>query len=181
MILAADGAADGDWPGGAGHGGKPELMTSPACEDWMEEALVLAREAAEADEVPVGAVVVRLADGTVIGRGRERKVELQDPTAHAEILALRDAGRSMGDWRIEGCALVVTLEPCPMCAGAVLLARVPLLIYGASNPKFGAVQAQTTLLDHGGWNHRVEVVGGIRAEECGAILKEFFARKRGRS
>lgn len=170
--------ADDLWRGGAGPGGMPELMTSFSYEAWMEEALALAREAAAADEVPVGAVVVRLADGAVIGRGRERKVELQDPTAHAEVLALREAGRSMGDWRIEGCALVVTLEPCPMCAGAVLLARVPLLVYGAGNPKFGAVRAQTAMLDHSGWNHRVEVVGGIRAEECGALLREFFARKR---
>lgn len=145
----------------------------------MEEALALAREAAAADEVPVGAVVVRLADGAILGRGRERKVEMSDPTAHAEILALREAGAAMGDWRIEGCALVVTLEPCPMCAGATLLARVPLLVYGAENPKFGAVRAQTAMLDHPGWNHRVEVVRGVLAEECGAVLKEFFARKRG--
>ncbi len=147
----------------------------------MREALSLARQAAADDEVPVGAVVVRLTDGVIIGRGRERKVELRDPTAHAEILALREAGESMGDWRLENCALVVTLEPCPMCAGATLLARVPLLIYGAENPKFGAIRAQAAMLDHTGWNHHVEVIRGILADECGIVLKEFFARKRRRS
>lgn len=147
---------------------------------WMTAALEEARAAAAADEVPVGAVVVRLCDGAMVGRGRERKIQMRDPTAHAEVLALRQAGEALGDWRLEGCALVVTLEPCPMCAGATLLARIPLLIYGAENPKFGAVHAQASLLAHPGWNHRVEVVSGVLAGECAEVLKVFFAGKRAR-
>jgi tRNA(adenine34) deaminase len=145
-------------------------------EAWMREALAQACEAAAADEVPVGAVVVR--GNQMIARERERKVELSDPTAHAEILALRAAARVCGDWRLEDCALVVTLEPCAMCAGAALLARIPLLVYGAPNEKFGAVQTHVRLLDYGRWNHRVEVVPGVLAAECAAVLREYFARKR---
>ena len=148
-------------------------------EPWMRAALDLAREAAEADEVPVGAVVVR--NGEVIAAARERKIEMRDPTAHAEILAMREAARVIGDWRLEECALVVTLEPCPMCAGAALLARVPLLVYGAANNKFGAVITHARLLDYPGWNHSVETVGGVLADECGAVLRHYFASKRGSS
>ncbi len=143
----------------------------------MHEALELAREAARHDEVPVGAVVVR--GEQTIGRGRERKIELSDPTAHAEILALREAAAVAGDWRLEDCTLVVTLEPCPMCAGAALLARIPLIVYGAKNLKFGAVETHVPLLAYPNWNHRTEVVSGILAEQCAAVLSEFFARKRG--
>ncbi|MCX7717971.1 MAG: tRNA adenosine(34) deaminase TadA [Candidatus Sumerlaeaceae bacterium] len=145
-------------------------------EQWMREALTLAREAAAAREVPVGAVVVRW--GTVIGRGRERKIELSDPTAHAEVLALREAAASLGDWRLEDCALFVTLEPCPMCAGAALLARVPLVVYGAANVKFGAIETRDSLLSGPAWNHRVRTVGGVLADEAAALLTEFFAAKR---
>lgn len=142
----------------------------------MGEALEMAREAARRDEVPIGAVVVRREE--IIAREFERKVEWSDPTAHAEILALRQAARVCGDWRLEDCALFVTLEPCPMCAGAILLARIPLLVYGARNLKFGAVETHTHLLEYEKWNHRVECVSGVLAAECAGVLTQFFARKR---
>lgn len=145
-------------------------------EQWMREALALAREAAAAGEVPVGAVVVK--DGEIIASARERKIELSDPTAHAELLALRAAAEQLGDWRLEDCTIYATLEPCPMCAGAILLARVPLLVYGAPNAKFGAVATHLHMLDYERWNHRVDIVDGVLAGECGAVLTEFFARKR---
>jgi tRNA(adenine34) deaminase len=144
-------------------------------EQWMDSALDLARLAADRKEVPVGALVVRL-DGSdeIVGRGWDRRVELQDPTAHAEILALREAGQNTGDWRLENCALIVTLEPCLMCAGATLLARVPLLVIGADNPKFGAAGGRMDSLSGHGWNHSVEIIRGIRKEPCAAILRDFF-------
>jgi tRNA(adenine34) deaminase len=158
----------------------PEILDA-----WMGEALSEARAAAASQEVPVGAVVARLdlvnpedPVGSIVGRGRDRRVEFNDPTAHAEVLALREAGQALGDWRIENCALIVTLEPCLMCAGATLLARVPLLVYGARNPKFGAVGGQMNTLAHPGWNHVVRVHGGVRAEESAALLKDFFGRLR---
>lgn len=144
----------------------------------MEEALALARDSAAEDEVPVGAVVVRIADGAIIGRGRDRKMALHDPTAHAEISAMREAAAALGDWRLEGCALVVTLEPCPMCAGAAIMARIDRIIYGADNAKFGATGTLVNLPADARWNHHVQVEGGIMAEECGAVLKEYFRLKR---
>jgi tRNA(adenine34) deaminase len=166
-------------------------------ESLMREALYLAQESAAADEVPVGAVVAqgkglsqlvktqRMAEISagagalqVLGRGRDRKTELSDPTAHAEILALREAALAAGDWRLEDCVLVVTLEPCPMCAGAALLSRIPLVIYGARNPKFGAIETQIGLLMHGGWNHSVLASGGCLESECSAVLKNYFQGKR---
>lgn len=147
-------------------------------EAMMRLALELARESETADEVPVGAVVVRISDGMILGRGRDRKVEFSDPTAHAEILAMREAAVALGDWRLIGCALVVTLEPCAMCAGASLLARIPLLVYGATNPKFGAICTQMQILNHDGWNHRVHVIPGVLSAECGQILSGYFGRKR---
>ncbi len=152
--------------------------------DWiapMQEALELARESAGEDEVPVGAVVVRVSDGTIIGRGRDRKMALHDPTAHAEITAMREAAAALGDWRLEGCALVVTLEPCPMCAGAAIMARIDAIIYGADNPKFGATGTLVNLPADARWNHLVRVEGGVLADECGAVLKDYFRAKRGRS
>jgi len=142
----------------------------------MREAIALAREAAAADEVPIGAVVVHA--GNVIGRAHDRKVEMNDPTAHAEILAMRAAAAHLGDWRLEDCALFVTLEPCPMCAGAALLARLPLLVYGARNDKFGAVETHVHTLAYPRWNHQVRTAGGILADECAKILTEYFAGKR---
>lgn len=149
--------------------------------DWhpaMRAALALAAQSAAEDEVPVGAVVVRLADGEIIGRGRDRKMALHDPTAHAEILALREAAAHRNDWRLEGCALVVTLEPCPMCAGAAVMARIDSIVYGAGNPKFGAAGSRMDIPGGATWNHRVQVHGGVMADECGAILTDYFRAKR---
>lgn len=161
--------------------GSDSCTTSPVpverdWERWMREAIALAREAAAADEVPVGAVVVHA--GAIIGRGYDRKMELKDPTAHAEILAMREAATHLGDWRLENCALFVTLEPCPMCAGAALLARLPLIVYGARNDKFGAVETHLQTLDYPRWNHRVRTVGGMLADDCARILTDYFAGKR---
>ncbi|MCK9460498.1 MAG: tRNA adenosine(34) deaminase TadA [Proteobacteria bacterium] len=139
---------------------------------WMGLALDLAREAAASREVPVGAVVVK--DGRVIGRGANRREADQDPVAHAEILAIAEAANAVGHWRLEGTTLYATLEPCPMCAGAILNARIPLLVYGCDDPKAGAVRSLFTLLDDPRLNHRCEIVAGVRAAECAAILTEFF-------
>lgn len=144
----------------------------------MREALALAAESAAEDEVPVGAVVVKLDTGEIIGRGRDRKMILHDPTAHAEIIAMREAAAHLGDWRLEGCALVVTLEPCPMCAGAAIMGRIDAIIYGADNPKFGATGSLLDLPACARWNHSVRIEGGILAEQCGAVLKGYFRAKR---
>lgn len=146
-------------------------------EQWMRLALDAAREAGIAGEVPVGAVVVRGSE--VLAVERERKIELCDPTAHAEILALRRAAEVYGDWRLEDCAIFVTLEPCPMCAGAILLARIPLVVFGAANVKFGAVTTHMALFDYERWNHHVQYHGGVLSSECAALLSNFFAQKRG--
>lgn len=156
-----------------------ELLPLPSAESyekWMRMALEEAERAAAADEVPVGAVVVR--GNQVLSRCRERKIELSDPTAHAEILALREAAHAYGDWRLEDCVLFVTLEPCPMCAGAILLARIPLVVYGAPNHKFGAVRTHLQLFETAKWNHHVQVVEGILADECSELLTRFFAQRR---
>jgi tRNA(adenine34) deaminase len=142
----------------------------------MGEALVVARESAEAGEVPVGAVVVR--DGVVIARAGNRTVRDQDPTAHAEVLALRAAAVAFGTWRLGECTLYVTLEPCAMCAGASVLARVKGVVFGAWDDKAGMAGSVEDLLRHPALNHRPEVRGGVRAEECGALLRELFASRR---
>lgn len=144
----------------------------------MTEALRLAREAATHDEVPVGAVVVRTKNGEIIGRGRDCKMERHDPTAHAEILAMREAAAHLRDWRLEGCTLIVTLEPCPMCAGAAIMARLDAVIFGATNPKFGATGTQLHLPDAARWNHQLPVRGGLMADECGQVLSNYFRVKR---
>jgi len=144
---------------------------------WMGQALLEAELAFEAGEVPVGAVVV-LAD-RVIGRGHNQRESLKDPTAHAEMLAITQAASYLGDWRLDGCQLYVTLEPCPMCAGAILQARIPQVIYGATDPKAGAVHSLFRLLNDARLNHRCEVRGNVLAEECGQQLSKFFARLRG--
>ncbi|MBM3334769.1 nucleoside deaminase [Candidatus Sumerlaeota bacterium] len=141
-------------------------------ETWMRCAIEQAQIAAEQDEVPVGAVVVL--DETAVGRGYDRRMALRDPTAHAEVLALREAAQKLGDWRLEGCEIFVTLEPCAMCAGAILLARVSALYFGATNAKFGAVGTRINLLGGHGWNHRVRVVGGILADDCARPLADYF-------
>jgi tRNA(adenine34) deaminase len=139
---------------------------------WMSAALELAREAARRGEVPVGAIVVRA--GEVLGRGFNRREQTGDPLAHAELLALREAAQATGHWRLEACTLYVTLEPCPMCAGATVNARLGRLVYGARDPKAGAVETLYQLPTDPRLNHWVEVEGGVRAEECAAALTDFF-------
>lgn len=147
---------------------------------FMQEALALAREAATCDEVPVGAVVVD-AEGVVIGRGFNRPIGGHDPTAHAEIVALRDAAARLGNYRLPGCTLYVTLEPCVMCAGAMMHARISRIVFGARDPKTGACGSVVDLFAEERLNHHAEVVGGVLAEECGALLSGFFAARRNRT
>ncbi len=142
----------------------------------MSAALQQARLAAAAGEVPVGAVVV--IDGEVVAARHNEREATNDPTAHAEILALRDAAAAVGDWRLEGASLVVTLEPCPMCAGAALAARVSRVVFGAYDPKAGAAATLYNLLVDPRFNHNAEVTGGVREDECGALLTEFFSAHR---
>lgn len=145
-------------------------------EGFMRAALGEARRALPEGEVPVGAVVV--ADGAIVARAHNAPIATSDPTAHAEVLALREAGRKTGNYRLTGAALYVTVEPCPMCCGAALWARVARVVYGTADPKAGAVESLYRLLDDGRFTHRVEVVGGVLRDECAALLKEFFETKR---
>ena len=142
----------------------------------IEAALREARASAVADEVPIGCVIVH--DGMIVGRGRNQTEGLQDSTAHAEILAIGAASNALGSWRLTDCTLFVTLEPCAMCAGAIVLARITRLVYGAPDPKAGACGSVLDVIREPRLNHRVEVAPGVRAEECGALLREFFAHKR---
>jgi tRNA(adenine34) deaminase len=146
----------------------------------MSEALAEARAASAHDDVPIGAVVVRGRgdDAEVVGRGHNRREVDGDPTAHAELLAIREAARTVGSWRLEGCTLVVTLEPCVMCAGALVLARLDRVVFGADDPKAGAVGALYDVPRDPRLNHRLEVVRGVRAEECGQLLRDFFRDRR---
>ena len=146
-------------------------------EEWMRAALAEAEKAAAAGEVPVGAVVVS-PEGAVLSRGRNSPVGSNDPTAHAEILALRAAARKLGNYRLTGCRLVVTLEPCPMCAGAAVSARVAEIVFGAEDPKSGAVATLYRIASDSRLNHRAEIVPGILADECSALLKKFFHGRR---
>ena len=150
----------------------------PDEEGWMGRALVLAAEAAADGDVPVGAVVVDAA-GAVLGEGRNTRERDGDPTGHAEVTALRAAARAKGEWRLEGCTLVVTLEPCPMCAGAVVLARVPRVVLGAWDPKMGACGSIWDVVRDRRSTHRVEVVGDVRGEESTRLLTDFFEGRRG--
>jgi len=143
---------------------------------YMALALEQAARAEAAGDVPVGAVIVR--QGRVLAAAGNRRMIDADPTAHAEMLVIRAAARELGDWRLEGTTLVVTLEPCCMCAGAIVLARIERLVYGAADPKAGAVQTLYALCTDSRLNHRLEVVSGVRAEECGAILRRFFDSQR---
>jgi tRNA(adenine34) deaminase len=143
----------------------------------MGLALDEARAALTTSDVPVGAVVVG-PDGEVLGAGRNAREATGDPTAHAEVLALRDAAATRGGWRLDGCTLVVTLEPCTMCAGATVLARVDRLVLGAWDPKAGAVSSLWDLVRDRRLNHRVAVVGGVREVECAALLEDFFRSRR---
>ena len=142
----------------------------------MQLALGEARQAMEAGEVPVGAVIVR--GGQVIASAHNQRAALADPTAHAEMIAITQAAGAVGDWRLSDCTLFVTLEPCPMCAGAILQARIPRVIYGAADPKAGAVTSLYQLLEDRRLNHTVSVTQGVLAEQCGEVLTAFFAAQR---
>jgi tRNA(adenine34) deaminase len=143
---------------------------------YMREALALAREAAAVGEVPVGCVVVDAA-GEIIGRGRNRREETGNAAAHAEIEAIQAACAAVGDWRLTGCALVVTLEPCPMCAGAIINARIPVVVFGAREANFGSCGSVLNLFEER-YGHRPAVYGGVLAEECAAVLSDFFRDRR---
>jgi tRNA(adenine34) deaminase len=145
-------------------------------ESWMRQALRLATAAAEQDEVPVGAIIVH--QERVIARGWNQREQLKDPTAHAEMIAITQAAAELESWRLLDCTLYVTLEPCPMCAGAIVQGRIPRIVYGARDPKAGAVDSLYQLLTDPRLNHSVQVTGGILAAECGGILTEFFEAKR---
>lgn len=147
-----------------------------ADERFMREALDLARQAESCGEVPVGAVVVK--EGRIVGVGFNQPIGQQDPTAHAEIAALRDAAARLGNYRLPGCELYVTLEPCVMCTGAILHARIARVVYGARDPKTGAAGSVIDLFAQARLNHHTEVTGGVLAEECGALLSGFFAKRR---
>jgi tRNA(adenine34) deaminase len=145
-------------------------------DEAMGEALALARRAAEAGEVPVGAVAVF--EGRIVGRGANARESARDPTAHAELAAIQEAARALGRWRLAGVTLYATLEPCAMCAGAMVLARIDRLVLGAADPKAGAVGSLMDLSQDPRLNHRFPVERGVRAEECGAVLRAFFEARR---
>lgn len=147
-----------------------------AHEYWMEIAYKEAEISMKRKEVPVGAVIIY--EGTVIGKGSNQIEMLQDPTAHAEMIAITAAVSHLGNRRLENCTLYVTLEPCPMCAGAIVLARIPLLIFGAYDPKAGACSSLYTITNDTRLNHRVHTIGGIMEAKCGGIIKEFFRTQR---
>jgi tRNA(adenine34) deaminase len=142
----------------------------------MDLALEQARLAAEGDDVPIGAVIIR--EGELIAAAGNRREADLDPTAHAEVLAIRQAATALGGWRLPGTALYVTLEPCAMCAGAIVLARIPRVVFGAADPKAGAAGSVLDVLGEAALNHRPEVLGGVRSQECGALLTGFFAARR---
>lgn len=143
----------------------------------MRLALEQARLAEAASEVPIGAVLVNM-DGQICGLGQNRVIRDHDPTAHAEIVALREAGKTIGNYRLEGCTLYVTLEPCAMCSGAMIHARIARLVYGAADPKAGAVGSVLAVLNHPRLNHQMKLTAGILSEECGDILRQFFQSRR---
>jgi tRNA(adenine34) deaminase len=149
-----------------------------ADERFMKRAWAEARAAEDAGDVPVGCIVVR--EGRVVGRGRNQRELLQDPTAHAEILAITGAAAEAGSWRLDGCTLYVTLEPCAMCAGAIVLARIPRVVFGAHDPKAGACGSLMNLVQDPRLNHRAELVAGVHAAPCADLLRQFFARLRSR-
>jgi tRNA(adenine34) deaminase len=153
------------------------LSPNPTADElWMEEALRCAQRALEAGEVPVGAVVV--CEGRIVGRGWNRNISTSDPTAHAEVIALREAGDAIGNHRLRGCDLFVTIEPCAMCSGALVHARIRRLVYGAEDPKAGAVHSVMQVLNHPQLNHTVEVRGGVLAGRSAEALQSFFKNRR---
>lgn len=148
-------------------------------DEYMVVALGLARQAASFDEVPVGAIVVK--DGEIVGRGFNQPIGRHDPTAHAEVMALRDAAECLGNYRLPGCTLYVTLEPCAMCIGAIFHARIARVVFGAKDPKTGAAGSVINLFAEERLNHHAALRGGVRAAECGALLSNFFAARRGKT
>lgn len=156
----------------------PSELDTEASTDrlWMSRALELAREAAAAEEVPVGAVIVR--DGRVLGEGHNRTVGDADPTTHAEVVAIRRAAAALGDWRLLDTTLYVTLEPCTMCAGAIVLARIPRVVFGAADPKAGMAGSLGNLLQDPRLNHRCDVSSGVLADDAGELLRSFFRERR---
>ena len=155
----------------------PDEATYKIHQNWMDRALELAATAGEAGDVPVGAIVID-DNGQLIAQANNRKQRDQDPTAHAEILALRAAALKLGNWHLNHCTLYVTLEPCPMCAGAIIQGRVGLLVYGANDPKTGAIRTVINLPDGNCSNHRLSVVAGIRETQCRKLLQDWFAERR---
>jgi tRNA(adenine34) deaminase len=154
----------------------PPRQGNESDEFWMEEALRAAQRALDAGEVPVGAVVIH--QGKIVGRGFNRNILDSDPTAHAEVVALREAGADVGNHRLSDCDLFATIEPCAMCAGAIAHARIRRLVYGADDPKAGAVHSVMHVLNHPALNHRAEIRGGVLAGRCAEILQEFFRSRR---
>jgi tRNA(adenine34) deaminase len=151
-------------------------VVDPMHERFMEVAIEEAQQALREEEVPIGAAIVH--EGRVIARAHNQREQLHDPTAHAEMIAITQAAESRQSWRLDDCTLYVTLEPCPMCAGAIVQARLPLVVYGAADPKAGAVQSLYRLLDDPRLNHRAQVVAGVLAERCGQMLSRFFQEQR---
>lgn len=145
----------------------------------MREAFDLARHAEKMGEVPVGAIVVH--NGEIVGRGANRSIADSDPSGHAEMLALREAGRKLKNYRLEGCELFVTIEPCAMCAGALIHARIGRLVYGADDPKAGAVSSVLQVVNHPALNHSMQIAHGVLADECSELLQSFFRARRARS
>jgi tRNA(adenine34) deaminase len=161
----------------SGESRRGEPSDEPKADElWMEEALRCAQRALEAGEVPVGAIVVR--EGRIVGRGWNRNITVSDPTAHAELIALREAGAAVGNHRLEDCELFVTIEPCTMCAGAMLHARIRRLVYGAHDLKAGAVQSVMQVLNHPQLNHKIEVRSGVLAGRSAEVLQSFFRSRR---
>lgn len=159
------------------QGAVPDAAPDAAPEArYMREALLEARRAWAEGEVPVGAVVVK--DGVIVGRGYNQPIGRHDPTAHAEIMALRAAAETLGNYRLPGCELYVTLEPCVMCSGAMMHARLARIVYGATDPKTGACGSVVNVFESGQLNHHAEVQGGLLADACGQVLKDFFAERR---
>jgi tRNA(adenine34) deaminase len=154
----------------------PKVMHSEDDIAWMQVALEQARKAAAAGEVPVGALVIK--DGKIVGQGHNRNLLEADPTAHAEIVALRQAAAQLGNHRLGGCTVYATIEPCSMCAGALIHARVSRLVYGASDPKAGAAGSVLQVLNHPGLNHKMEITSGVLAGKCAKLLQDFFRHKR---
>lgn len=151
----------------------------PADIDFMRLALAEAEQGALLGEVPVGAVLV--VDGAVIGKGFNQPISSHDPSAHAEMVAIRQAAEALGNYRLPGATLYVTLEPCTMCAGLLVHSRIARLVYGASEPRAGAIISRSQTLDQPWYNHRIQVEGGVLAEECGTVLKDFFRQRRERN